>query len=754
MTRNLRIRSWLMVTTGVLLAPQAVLAAEAPVAEPAALEEVIVTARRTEESQQRVPVAVTTLSQAAVERAQIRSLADLQLYVPSATVSGYQNRNQEFFTLRGQGETGLAVGGGVGGGPAVVGYLAEVPAPIAGPGLYFDLASVQVLKGPQGTLFGRNTTGGAILFEPVKPTYETTGYAQVIGGKYRRREVQGAVSLPIVPDRLAIRLAGQIGRREGYTKDVRTGRDYDDRGFEAARLGVLFEPFDGLENYFLANYVAYRDHGSGNILIAANTAINPALGPVLAAQRARGVRATELGVDQRNQGRFLNLINRTSLELGDNLTLRNIASYSRRQTRRQDDEDGTPLVILDSIGSDPGTWNVDMRTWTEELQLQGRSLAGALTWQVGGYYEDTEDAGPQSFIQHQSPTFFFRSFNNQFASNSRGLYGQATMRLDRVAEGLSATAGYRKTWDRIYSGSGLGGGATPTSGCFIGPSLNDCFAEDRSRSQGTSWTLGLDYQVTQDTLLYVAHRQGYKQGGFNLIASLLGDRTYFAYRPEYVKDVELGLKSDWTLGGIRGRTNVALYESRYRDAQVLSVALVGGGPQGITVNAARAVIRGLEVENQVRLTPDLELGLTYSAMDAEYGRYISPLGDDLSDTPYPYAPRHKLVAQARYRLPLADDIGEVWLSGAWTYQSRIYVGITAFGKGVSPAAFQRGYGLLTLRAEWNSMFGSDVDGALFVTNATNRVYTTTVEDLYNANGAAVATYGEPRMLGASLRYAF
>ena len=718
------------------------------------LQEVVVTARRHEEPLQSVPIAVSAFDGEALERDQVHSLSDLQMFVPSATVSGYQNRNQEFFTLRGQGETGLAVGGGVGGGPAVVGYLSEVPTPIAGPGLYYDLASVQVLKGPQGTLFGRNTTGGAILFEPVRPTYTVNGYGQVTVGDYDRVEAQGAVNIPLIDDKLAIRVAGQKGGRAGYTTDVVSGIDYDNRNFEAARIGLLFQPDGQFENYFLANYVTYKEHGPGEILIAANPAINPALLPYLAAQRSRGVRATQLDVHELNQGKFQNLINKSAFKIDDDLTVRNIVSDSRRQTRRQDDEDGTPLIIQDSLGSDPGTWNVDLRTITEELQVQGKSFARRLEWQTGGYYEDIRNGGPQTFTQQYSPTFYVRSFDNRSASSSRGLYGQGTVHLDALLEGLNTTAGYRQTWDRIYSGSGIGGGATPTSACFIGPDLAHCFKDDRSHSDGTSYNFGVDYQLSKGTLLYVARRQGYKQGGFNLIASILGDKTYFAYKPEYVKDVEFGVKADWSLGTVRGRTNLAIYESKYTDAQVLSVAIVAGGPQGITVNAAKATIRGAEIENLLRPYRNLELNLSYSNLDAAYDRYITPTGIDVSHTPYPYAPREKVVAGGRLRLPVNEAAGEVWLGASYAYQSSIYVGITAFGRGVSPVSTQASYGLLNLRLEWSEIYGSRADLAIFATNVTDKVYTTTVEDLYNANGASVATYGEPRMIAGSVRYRF
>jgi iron complex outermembrane receptor protein len=255
-------------------------------------------------------------------------------------------------------------------GPAVVGYLSEVPVPISGPGLYYDLQSVEVLKGPQGTLFGRNTTGGAVLFEPHRPDLRTVqGYGQLLGGDYSRGEVQAAINVPVIEDKLAVRVAGQIGSRAGYTRDADTGVGYDNRHFRAARIGILFHPNEVLENYVIGNYVAFNEHGPGASLMAANPA-NPFLGAgildYVAAQQTRGIRATALDVAELDQGILYTLINKTSLELNDNLKLRNILSYSRQRIRRQDDEDGIVLALLDSLGSNSGTWLVDQETVTEE----------------------------------------------------------------------------------------------------------------------------------------------------------------------------------------------------------------------------------------------------------------------------------------------------------------------------------------------------------------------------------------------------
>ncbi|MCU6455549.1 TonB-dependent receptor plug domain-containing protein [Sphingomonas sp. A2-49] len=725
-----------------------------------AIGDIVVTARRKDEKLQQVPLAVTAFDQAALDRGRVQSLFDLQQSVPSLNVNGQFNRNQEIITLRGQTETGLSTGGGAGGGPSVVSYVSEVPVIIAGPGIYYDLQSVQVLKGPQGTLFGRNTTGGAILFEPQRPGYEFGGFGQVTVGDFRRAEFVGAVNVPIVSDALALRVAGQIGRRDGYTRDVGTGIAYENRHYNAFRVGLLAQPVAGFENYLLANYVDYDERSPGMVLIGVNPAIRPEALPFFQAQQARGVREINQGIAGFSQGRTLNVINKTTVSLGDAVELKNIASYSRRQYRRAEDGDATPLPIVDSIGSYPGTWNTDVRTITEELRLAGKSF-GDLSWQFGGYYEHNRNPrGSQTFIQRFGANYA-DAFRLDLVTRTIGVYAQGTIDLSRVAEGLKFTAGYRHTWDEITQGIALAGSDSinpkPGDPCLtrFGSVYPDCYISASTRHDGDSYNVSLDYQITPRTLLYAATRQGYKSGGFNIISAVLGQQfgPYFRYRPERVRDIEGGLKTEWSFAGINGRSNLAVYKSWYDDAQVLTVAVIAGSPQGLTANGARASIQGIELENRIKPGRNVEMNLSYSLIDAQYKNYVTPLGRDLTDLPFALTPRIKVSAGARVRLPLPDKAGAVWAGATYSYQSSVYSGIGDFGPG-SPTNRQPAYGLLNLRLDWTDALGSRIDLGAFVTNATNKVYYQSELDFYNATGLSVATFGEPRMYGLSVRRAF
>jgi iron complex outermembrane recepter protein len=244
----------------------------------ATLEEILVTARRVTESLQSVPIAVTAITPADIEEKQLSSVTDLQRIVPSLYINA-QTRDQAQLTLRGQGPGPIT--GGNRNLPGVVTYFAEVPTESAGPGLFYDLRNVQVLKGPQGTLFGRNTTGGAVLFEPARPEADFGGYMQVTGGNYDRQGLEGALNVPVISDTLMLRIAGTWEQREGFTKNVRTGQDLDDRDHRGARVSLTWKPSESFENYLVYDDFRKEANGTSAILeeINPNLILSPAALP-------------------------------------------------------------------------------------------------------------------------------------------------------------------------------------------------------------------------------------------------------------------------------------------------------------------------------------------------------------------------------------------------------------------------------------------------------------------------------------------
>src|SRR5579859_4304223 len=237
------------------------------------LEEIVVTARRRAERMQTVPVAITAFTQADIEKKGITEIADLSRNVPSLSVDPDNSDANGFYgsyiRLRGL--------------PGTVLYFAEVPIGTgdpdgtsgishgSAPGFYYDLDHLEVDKGPQGTLFGKNSVGGLISFEPMKPTNNFEGYGKATLGNYNDRQFEGAVNIPVIDDKLLVRIAGQSQQRDGYTKNISNGQDLDNRDYYAWRVGVTVRPTDNLENYFL--YDGYWQDSNGGAVIP--TYLNP-----------------------------------------------------------------------------------------------------------------------------------------------------------------------------------------------------------------------------------------------------------------------------------------------------------------------------------------------------------------------------------------------------------------------------------------------------------------------------------------------
>ncbi|HEX4506527.1 MAG TPA: TonB-dependent receptor plug domain-containing protein, partial [Alphaproteobacteria bacterium] len=316
-------------------------------AAPSGLEEVVVTARRREEKLQSVPVSVTAFTGAQLEQNQIVDFSDLTHLVPSMTVySGTTRYSQNFLSIR-----GLGAG-------STITYFAEAPNQTAGIlGQTFDMEGVQVLVGPQGTLFGRSAIGGAFLFDPKKPTNNFEGYAQVTFGNYADKEIEAAVNIPIVEDRVLLRIAGQRQERDGFTTDagpINTGKDYDNRDYWSGRIGLTLRPTDDFENYAVFTYFYNHDNGSGTHLHIVDpngissfgglklSQLLPDTYPVFNREAALGPWQTALDdpylLDKQE---YTTITDIARYDVDDNLSIKNIASYQEQKSLTRYDFDGS-----------------------------------------------------------------------------------------------------------------------------------------------------------------------------------------------------------------------------------------------------------------------------------------------------------------------------------------------------------------------------------------------------------------------------
>jgi iron complex outermembrane receptor protein len=466
---------------------------------------IIVTARRVEERLQDVPISITVFNQDQITKRNIITATDLGTYTPSLSVNQRYGPEKASFAIRGfVQEQGTA--------PSVGVYFADVVAPraqggtvsgnTAVAGSFMDLQNVQVLKGPQGTLFGRNTTGGAVLLVPQKPTGKFEGSIEGSLGDYDMRRIQGVINVPVM-DTLKVRLAVDRNTRDGYMHNLSgIGPDnYNNLDYFALRFSAVADLTPNLENYLIATYSNSFSRGYAARIVACDpTATTGARGLTatsacdqLARQTARGDGPMDVEVDNHNpytKLRHWQLINTTTWRASDELTIKNIASYQEFRERSSFSLNSDNFTVsnvggsggfnlgsispaLNGVIAPAGTkyqyilLNPDLNgnnstqsTFSEELQFQGNALDGRLIWQAGGYLEISRpldfSAGRTGILANcvdpetlncTNPLFIGSISQSETKANfdNKGIYAQGTFKF---TDQLSMTAGIRYTWDK------------------------------------------------------------------------------------------------------------------------------------------------------------------------------------------------------------------------------------------------------------------------------------------------------------------
>jgi iron complex outermembrane receptor protein len=722
---------------------------------------IIVTAQRRAENQQRVPVAVTTISPETLEANNVNSLADLSYLVPSLSPPSGRTRDVLVPSIRGQGINLSGI-------PGVIQYINEVPAVIdnlgqavSGAGLYYDIRNIQVLKGPQGTLFGRNAVGGAILYETRRPEEEFGGYVQAGIGNYQNRELTGVVNAPLVKEKLLVRIAFNGQRRDGYTKlvlfpSLERGHNLDDVHYNAARVSVRFKPVEEVTNDLIVDVLDSKTHGMQTALNTNDNAGFPSFIPWLGPDGSTWDQAAlwnyQQTVGPRTQvdfsGKYFSnrklftLVDILSADLSDSVQFRNIFGYMNSRTNFN--INFGPLVYIVEVPQ-------SLKQYTEELQLQGQT--GRLQWTIGSFYL-MQPKGDWEV----SPVW---AFSNGSAAASKqmqksfAIYGQGTVELSSLLPGLSLTAGARYTWDKR---EGLTSGPLTFEGeCTTAPfTFEACGSSAKSSSKAPTWAIALNYQATDKILVYATNRRGYRTGGYQTTRS----KDVSTFDPEYVTDYELGLKADWDLGGMPGRTNIAAYYQDYTKIQVTESIIdpQTGLPDFLTGNAGGARLVGGELEGFIRPTSRLKVGILGSYLSWKFTEFgpdvINPAA--LKAEPNRGYPHFQLGGNLAYELPVPERVGKL-LFGAnlsWVSSSKNL-------KDPTPGGFVKAWSYTNFSLSWDRMFGSNWDSSFYMTNAFDKLHNGGVRgnppdsSLYPLGlQYSLAAYDAPRMYGARLRYNF
>jgi iron complex outermembrane receptor protein len=782
-------------------------AATAPApAEFGGLTEVVVTARKREELLQTVPVAITALSEDALSQEHLQQPSDLSRLVPSFnTPSTGSTANGVFLSIRGQiaSDVLLTLSQPVG----LYEDGVNIPHPVGANGAFFDVSRVEVLNGPQGTLYGRNTTGGAVSIVTRNADFDGFhGFANAEYGNYADRKIGAGLNIPIVPDVLAVRVAFQHWQRDGFGKSAITGERFgDSHDDNIGRVSVSFDPVQSFTVRLKAEYAQSHHTDLMYTLRALVPSGLPAPFPQSVADLeslAEGVSPTLLPSRLISNNLFTNYSGDVTFDrlqswhaavdmtwdVNDSLSLRSITGYHWFKDFRTFNLTAMPAQLTEvgyatnglqlppGYGVYPVLLKPDEKSgqFTQELNASGQLMADRLKWLLGFF--TSHDIGQQNENAGQLPLLgaspgglgfpFLADYDNPYVHNeSKAVFTQNDFKFN---DWFSITVGGRYTWEKLADTVNafiydvavppvptpyicLAGAVSPQAteaGCSVSSSAD---------FSGYSDLFSANFQLTPEMLLYAKSSRGFRGGALQLRAP-----TFPAARPETDQEYEVGFKGDFF--DHRLRTNLAAYWTNYKNKQEEAIVLIGGVQSTPIENAATARIRGFEGTLTAAPVEHLLLRSTLTYLNA---RYISfpqavtsfgvvngsglPIGTDAS----PPLPSWVLDEGFRYEVPL--PVGLVALDGDYSWHNKIAT--TALDDFIPPGAtaplvpfavqnsWREAIGLLNLNLSY-SLPDPNLTFTLFGTNVTNKHYQ--VQGLsFNTIGWTGYTQA-PRMFGLNV----
>ena len=767
-------------------APEAVVAApadtaEAPAENTGGVEEIVVTAQFRSQNLQDTPLAITAVSGAMLEARSQTNIQDVANQAPSVTLK----------------PQGAAYGPSLGASIRGIGQYDFNPALEPGVGVYvddvyystltgsvfdlLDLDRVEILRGPQGTLAGRNSIGGALKLYSKKPTGTNTGYIQATYGIRNRMDLRASFDLGLA-ENLALRVAGVAKRQGGYVTKLDYGCLNPGSGvtaqvtpaegcelgkeggvnYQAIRGQLRYNPTDRLEINIIGDYTNEDRSNAGQTLrraVYSGTGdINPYAVPIAYDNRfvcgkycnyASYTSLADTGragatANGRSKFQGFGISGQINYKLNDTMELTSITAYRDYTTSFSNDDDLSPLAH--SLGRS----NLDFWSFSQELRLNGSLLDDAIEYTVGGYYSDQRSvylafqdlryAGLPQFIQ-----------NDPVNADSKAAFAHVSW---KATDKLTFTGGIRYTdehKDYTFVRVAPNGGPLTGSTALINGQVGNY---DGNR---VDYRANVQYAITPDIMAYGQYATGFKGGGIN-------PRPFFptqvrSFGPETLETYELGLKTD--LFDRLLRFNVAGFYSNYNDIQLTqSFCDFGGGfpsaPCAAPSNTGDAKIKGFEIEAGLRPAQGLMIDgsmsyihFKYKSIDPTAGGPGRPNNVQYNDVP-PYMPTWKWAVGVQYEVPVAD-IGTITPRLDASYQSVIYSNAAnRFSNRIDA------YTLANARLTYKNK-GEDVEVSLEVTNLFDKYYVLTNFDQSIAptgGGFSLDQPGRPREWAVSLKKKF
>lgn len=695
-----------------------------------AISDIVVTAQKRSESVQNTPLAVTAISEAELASRQVTDFEKLAPSLPNINFG--KNVGFARIAIRGLGFDSTTAGQ-----EGRVAYHTDgvyISRPSAQLASFFDISRVEVIRGPQGTLYGRNATAGAVNVITNDPSATTGGYGKLTVGNYGLVTGEGALT-GAVNDQISARLAFQATRRNGYGENLLTGADIDNERSFALRTKVKYQPGDTFSITLAAEYSHQDDSNFVYHYIAPGKPGVTPVGPRVGGRVAPDPRDTYGDDDQINTRRFFGTSAIATLDLGF-AEATSITAYRDSNTRYISDADGTDVQV--------GTFHIDevARQFSQELRLGGK--IGRINWLIGGFYFDEDIYARTTFSEVRAPNPALGGrltqgldFRGNFNSKASAVFGQVDW---EIAEGLKASAGIRFSHERKSADQrGVVDFVTPYDPA-VAPAYN-LFQAASTSFDSTTPRFNLEYRFSPQIMAYATFAKGFKSGGYAL--SSFGAPV----EPEKLTDYEAGIKADLLDGHMR--LNIAGFYYDYTNLQVQRI--IGG--TAVPVNAASAKVKGVESEFILRPVARFELSGNASLLHARFTDFLTEdsarleLGTlDLSGNRLAQAPDYVINLAAQYTAPLAAASLTLRAEANWT--DKVY--FSAYNRSeVSQQAF----------GKYNASLAYEADAGWTVTMFVRNMADKRTISTEQVSGAffgfpIMGAYDPPRTFGASVGYRF
>ncbi|MBY4595140.1 TonB-dependent receptor [bacterium BD-1] len=712
----------------------------------ATLDTIEVTARRRTESIQDVPVAVSAFSEDALKDLQATNIDGLQGAVPNMNiVQGRGSSNSVNVFIRGIGQPDALQTFD----PGVGMYVDDVYYSRINGALFslFDVSQVEVLRGPQGTLYGKNSTGGAVKITTRNPFDDEGGAVEITAGDYGRREgrVYGSVQLS---DTLAASIAAAKITRDGYVTDPTTGREFNDEDTQAVRAKFAFRPSETFNGTLSLDYTEQDNALTLGQPVAPLYAVNLAGGINILRLPTAGDYNYETrtsfgpgqGQEMKHKGAALTL----NWTLSDRWSAKSITAYRKLDTASFIDIDASEFELGDVFVG------VDQRQASQELQF-AYDNGGDLDAMFGLYYIDEQvpshqEAYADDFLRFGAlPITFLRTIDDDLSNKSVAGYAHANWEFSpswTLSAGLRYTQDKKKYFRSTSTFSNILGNADPA----LAFNISDTWT-------ALTPSVSLQKAFSETMMGYFSANRGYKAGGFNGRANTAAEVSTF--EPEYVWTYELGLKMQSEDGRLSGR--VAAFHSTYKDFQARVSEVQNPGAPVPTfafpvLNAAELAIDGIEFEGMARLGEGTLLSTQVGWMDARYEEFndprvvVNPALASLHDH-VPFSPEltARVALQHGFELPGGSLLS---IGGDVSYRGETWLSVDN-----APGLVQDAYTLVGLYGVWDSSDGRWQLRA-GVRNLTDELYKTDGQEFSSIGGIQTAYFGAPRNYYASVRYNF